>query len=149
MEQFNLLAFFKILWKWRKSVLIICGIAIAGSIVITDPHILPPYYESKSIFYPLNPNMTSSGVLFSQSETSIFGGTADLDRVLSIAGSVPLELYIVNKFKLFQHYKIDSAHEQYPIYAVLHELEDNYQFIKNDKGAVEITVQDHDRFLAA
>ena len=149
MEQFNLMAFFKLIWKWRKPILIVTGVGIVGSIVITDPHIMPPYYESTSMFYPLNPNMTSSGTLFSSSDASLFGGTSDVDRILSIASSAPLELYIVNRFKLFQHYKIDSATQQYPIYSVLKELENNYTYEKNDKGAVVITVQDHDRFLAA
>ena len=149
MEQFNLLAFFKTIWKWRKPVLIICGIAIVGSVVITDPHIMPPYFETSCSFYPLNPNMTSSGTLFSGGDNYLFGTSSDVDRVLSIAGSMPLELYIVNRFDLFHHYDIDSAHVQYPIYSVLKELEDNYRYEKNDKGAVVITVQDRDRFLAA
>jgi len=149
MEQFNLIAFFKLVWKWRKPILIVTGIGIVGSIVITDPHIMPPYYESGSMFYPLNPNMTSSGALFSEGESNLFGGSADVDRVLSIASSAPLKLYIVNRFQLFKHYKIDSATQQYPIYSVLKELDNNYTYEKNDKGAVVITVQDEDRFLAA
>jgi capsular polysaccharide biosynthesis protein len=149
MEQFNLISFFKLIWKWRKPVMIVCGIGIAGSIVISDPRIMPPYFQSSSIFYPLNPNMTSSGALFSSSESYLFGGNADVDRILSIASSAPLKLYIVNKFKLFQHYKIDSASQRYPIYSVLKELDNNYSYEKNDKGAVVITVQDRDRFQAA
>ncbi len=149
MEQFNLLTFFKTIWKWRKPVLIVCGIAIVGSVVITDPHIMRPYFEANSSFYPLNPQMTSSGTLFSGGDNYLFGGSADVDRILSIAGSAPLELHIVKRFDLFKHYKIDSAHERYPIYSVLKELEDNYTYEKNDKGAVVIVIQDHDRFLAA
>lgn len=148
-QSFNLLTFFKTVWKWRKPILIICGIAIIGSVVISDPHIMPPMYEATSSFYPLNPNLTSIGTLFSDGDNSLFGGSGDVDRILSIAGSIPLELYIVHKFGLFQHYKIDSAHQKYPITTVLNELEKNYNYEKNDKGAVVITVQDEDRFLAA
>lgn len=150
MEQsFNLLTFFKTIWKWRRPILIVCGVAIIGSVVISDPHIMPPYYKSSSSFYPLNPNLTSTGTLFSSGDNNLFGASGDVDRILSIAGSIPLELYIVHRFNLFQHYKIDSAHERYPITTVLKELEDNYTYEKNDKGAVVITVEDEDRFLAA
>ena len=149
MEQFNLVEFFRIIWKWRKHILIVCGVAVLGSIVISDPRIMPPYFESSSTLYPLNPNITSSGTLFSGTGDNIFGGSADIDRVLSVAASAPLKLYIVNKFKLFEHYDIDSANVKYPMYAVMNELDDNYKFEKNDKGAVVITVQDKDRFLAA
>jgi capsular polysaccharide biosynthesis protein len=148
-QSFNLLEFFKTLWNWRKPILIVCGIAIVGSVVITDPHIMPPYYESTAIFYPLNPNMTSSGTLFSGGDAYMFGGSGDIDRILSIASSAPLELYIVNKFHLFRHYKIDSAKEDYPIYAVLKEFEENYRATKNEKGAIEISVMDIDKNLAA
>jgi capsular polysaccharide biosynthesis protein len=55
----------------------------------------------------------------------------------------------VRKFDLFKHYKIDSAKERYPTDAVLQELHENYNFEKNDKGAIEITVQDQDPKLAA
>lgn len=150
MEQsFNLIVFFKTVWKWRKPILIICGVAIIGSVVISDPHIMPPYYESSSSFYPLNPNQTSIGTLFSDGDNSLFGVSGDVDRILSIAGSIPLELYIIHRFNLFQHYKIDSLHQRYPITTMLAELEKNYTYEKNDKGAVVITVQDEDRFLAA
>ncbi len=150
MEQpINLLSFFKIIWKWRKPILIIEGIALVGSIVISDPHIMPPYYESGSSFYPLNPNMTSSGTLFSGGDNYMFGGSSDVDRILSIAGSAPLKLYIVDKFHLFQHYKIDSLREEYPVYSVLKEFDKNYIYQKNDKGAVTINILDHDRILAS
>ncbi|MEO5674297.1 MAG: hypothetical protein ABIQ74_06595 [Chitinophagales bacterium] len=150
MEQsLNLLSFFKVIWKWRKPILIVEGIALAGSIIISDPHIMPPYYQAGSSFYPLNPNMTSSGTLFSGGDNYMFGGSSDVDRVLSIAGSAPLKLYIVNKFHLFEHYKIDSAKETYPMYTVLKDFDKNYIYQKNDKGAVTINILDHDRFLAA
>jgi hypothetical protein len=149
MEPFNLIAFFKLMWKWRKPILIVTGIGIVGSMVISDPRIMPPYYESSSMFYPLNPNLTSSGTLFSSGDNYLFGGSADVDRILSIASSAPLKLHVVGKFKLFDHYKIDSADQRYPIYAVLNQLDDNYRYEKNDKGAIVITMQDHDRFLAA
>ncbi|MGB3077211.1 MAG: hypothetical protein WBB36_17935, partial [Chitinophagales bacterium] len=124
----NLIEFLKLIVKWRKPVLIVMGIGLLGSIVITDPHIMPPYYESVSLIYPLNPNLTQSSNLFCDNAQGYFGTAADVDRILSIAGSVPLKMFIVQKFNLFKHYKIDSMKSKYPVEAVLKELHSNYTF---------------------
>ncbi|MBX7108217.1 MAG: hypothetical protein K1X61_06165 [Chitinophagales bacterium] len=145
----NLIEFLKLIIKWRKPLLIVMGIGVLGSIVITDPHIMPPYYESVSLIYPLNPNLTQSSNLFGDNAQGYFGTSADVDRILSIAGSVPLKMYIVKKFNLFQHYKIDSVNSKYPVEAVLKELHNNYSFEKNDRGAIEVTVYDRDPQVAA
>ncbi|MBK9732411.1 MAG: hypothetical protein IPO83_14240 [Chitinophagaceae bacterium] len=145
----NLIEFLKLIVKWRKPVLIVMGIGLLGSIVITDPHIMPPYYESVSLIYPLNPNLTQSSNLFGDNAQGYFGTAADVDRILSIAGSVPLKMFIVQKFNLFKHYKIDSMKSKYPVEAVLKELHSNYTFEKNDRGAIEITVYDRDPQVAA
>lgn len=145
----NLIEFLKLVYKWRKPVLIVMGIGILGSVVITDPHIMPPYYESVSLIYPLNPNLTQSSNLFGDNAQGYFGTSADVDRILSIAGSVPLKMFIVKKFDLFKHYKIDSTRSKYPVEAVLRELHNNYTFEKNDRGAIEVTVYDRDPQVAA
>ncbi len=145
----NLVNYIKLLWRWRKPILIVMITSIVGSIIISDPHIMPPYYESTSLIYPLNPNLTQSSNLFGDNAQGYFGGSGDIDRILSVAGSVSLKMHIVKKFNLFQHYKIDSSKERYPIYGVLEELDDNYQFEKNDRGAIKITVYDQDRNNAA
>ncbi len=148
-SSFNLIAFLRIVWRWRKPILIICGVAILATTIISDPHIMKPYYESDSVFYPLNPNLTSSSALFELGEQSYFGGSNDVDRILSIANSEPLKLYLIHKFKLFQHYDIDSSKENYPVYTVMRELEDNMTVEKNEKGAVVVTVIDHGKKVAA
>lgn len=145
----NLIEFLKLIFKWRKPILIVMGVGLIGSVVITDPHIMPPYYESVSLIYPLNPNLTQSSNLFGDNAQGYFGTSADVDRILSIAGSVPLKMYIVNKFDLFKHYKIDSNKTKYPVEAVLKELHNNYSFEKNDRGAIELAVYDRDPQVAA
>ncbi len=145
----NWIDFLKIVWHWKKPVLVIVSFAALGSVVVTDPRIMPPKYESSVLFYPLNPNLTSSGALFSGGGDNLFGGTSEVDRMLSIAGSVQLKKHLVEKFRLFDHYKIDSAKQRYPYHAVLKKLEAHYRYMKNDRGAILITVLDRDRQLAA
>lgn len=149
-ESFNLIEFLRLIIGWRKPILIVCSVAVAGAFILTDPHIMPPYYKSRCIIYPANPELTSAQNLFStNTESTLFGASNDADRILQIGESTPIELYIVHKFHLYQHYKIDSAKETYPQDAVLKEFEDNYSVKRNERGAIEITVEDEDKQLAA
>jgi len=148
-ESFNLIEFLRLVKGWRKPILIVCSIAVVGTFIITDPHIMPPYYKSECIVYPSNPELTSAQNLFDNTQSTMFGVSSDADRILQIAQSKPIELYMVHKFHLFQHYKIDSAKEDYPQDAVIKEFESNYSVIRNERGAIEISVEDHDKQLAA
>ncbi|MCS6917470.1 MAG: hypothetical protein RMK52_05175 [Chitinophagales bacterium] len=149
MNGWNLIDFLKIVWNWRKPILIVTGLAAVGSIILTDPHIMPPKFRSTAVFYPLNPNLSSSGTLFSGTSDYLFGSNADVDRVMSIANSAPLKLAIVNKFNLYDHYRIDTTRTRYPTYSVLKKLDAHYRVEKNPKGAIELIVEDRDRLLAA
>jgi uncharacterized protein involved in exopolysaccharide biosynthesis len=149
MDSPNLISLLRLIRRWWKHLAIVCGIALIGSVVISDPHIMPPKYKSTSTFFASSPNMTSSQTLFVENTADYFGTSDDIDRLLSIAQSAPLMTYIVHKYKLFEHYKIDSSKERYPNYTVSKELEENYNAVKNDKGAIEVTVYDEDKNLAA
>jgi capsular polysaccharide biosynthesis protein len=145
----NLLELIRLILRWKKPIMILCGTAIVASVIISDPHIIKPKFKSTTIFFAASPNMTSSQTLFVDNNAEYFGSSDDIDRLLSIANSAPLKTYIVQKYKLFEVYKIDSANTEYPNYKVMKELEENYSAVRNDKGAVEITVYDTDKQRAA
>jgi capsular polysaccharide biosynthesis protein len=149
-KQLNLVEIIRIIIRWKKPILIVVVIALVGSAIISDSHIMKPYYKATSVFYPSNPSMTSSQSMFVESQASgYFGNSDDVDRLIAIGNSAQLKSFIVRKFKLFDHYKIDSLSEDYPNYAVQNELEDNFKVEKTDKGAIEVTVYDHDKIFAA
>lgn len=147
---FNLVEFIKLVLRWRKAVMIVCAIATVGAIVISDPHIMKPYYKSQAIFYPVNPNLSSAQNMYgTSSEQPFYGTNEDVDKMMSVTTSAPLKLYLVQKFKLFQHYDIDSASSSIPMTKVIKELDDNFSAIVNSRSAIEVTVFDHDKQFAA
>jgi len=149
MESPNLISLLRLILRWRKPLLIVTLLALVGSVVVTMPAIMPPKYKSQSVILAASPLMTSSQSLFVASGASYFGLEEDVDRLLSIAQSNDLKMFIVNKYKLFEHYDIDSADTRYPMFTVMKELEDNYTAVKNNRGAIEITVYDTDKEQAA
>jgi len=146
----NLFDVFRILWKWRKTVYTICGIALIAATVVA--FIMPNYYKSTAIFYTANPAMNDRQNLFREQAGNLpleyFGTESDVDRVLQICKSAEITAYIINKYHLGSHYKIDSTGKYYNT-KVREEFKDNSNMQRNELGAIEITIWDTDAKLAA
>lgn len=139
----------KIMIKWRKPILLSCGIAILGSSIITLPFLMPPYYESVSVFYPSNPSLSDKQNIFGEGNAYFFGSKEDVDRLLSIANSMELKKYVIDKYRLMEHYDINPDKTKYPNYKLMLEFEDNYKAIKNDLGGIQIKLLDTKNNMAA
>ncbi len=141
----------KIIYKWRKPMIIMLAIAIVLSVVITL-FFMPEYFKSSVNFYPSNPIMTDRQVLYSQSageiEIDYFGSSGDVDRILTLAYTSGIIDYIINKFHLVEHYGYDST-KTLARYNTREKFENNYNVIETEYGAIEISVWDTDPNLAA
>lgn len=146
-NRFNLIELVKIWLRWKKHILLVCLITVIGSSIVS--FIMPVYYKSTAIFYPYNPKLSDPRTLYVKDiNYSIFGQSDDIDRVISIANSSLIHRDMIKEFNLMQHYDIDSSGKAAMTYA-LEEFQDNLEFIKNDEGALEITIYDTDEELAA
>jgi capsular polysaccharide biosynthesis protein len=151
MEQPNdLVRLIQIVYKWRKPLIIVTVIVAIGSCIFSW-FFMPNYYKSTVNFYPSNPIMTDRQVLFSQSsgeiEIDYFGSASDVDRILTIANTSGIIDYIINKYKIMEHYNIDSTKEM-ARYNTKKEFLSNYSAIETEYGAIEISVWDQDKNLA-
>lgn len=142
-----MLDLFKYWVKWRIHILVFCSTAILLSVIITLPAIMKPYYVSKMIFYPANPAANDRTVMFNVGSVVVdnFGSKDDVNRFLSIANSKELNKFMVDSFKLREHYRIKEP----GYYYVSREFSGNYKAIKNDLGAIELQIYDTDPILAA
>jgi len=57
----NLADVINFFWRWRKVLMIACGLAALAAIVITMPFITKPKYQATHIFYPTKNNSISDG----------------------------------------------------------------------------------------
>lgn len=141
-----------ILLKWKKHILLFCGFCILASIIVTFPFIMPPYYKSQMIFFPANPQSTDRAILFNQKEggsVSQFGSKDDVNRFISIAMSNELISLITKKYELGKHYEIKARTPELFDYYTKREFVSNYKVLRNDEGAIEVTILDQDPKLAA
>ncbi|MEY2898513.1 MAG: hypothetical protein RL138_566 [Bacteroidota bacterium] len=140
----------KAIYQKRKTLLIVLIVSgIVGSAVAM---LLPVYYKSTTIFYAANPGMNDRQNLFREQAGNLpieyFGSEKDVDRVLQICKSGNINGYIVNKYHLAQHYKIDTTSPYYHT-MVSEEFKENSQMVRNELGAIEITIFDTDAKMAA
>ncbi|MFM2224027.1 MAG: hypothetical protein RJA07_229 [Bacteroidota bacterium] len=149
-QNLNLFDVFKVLWKWRKTVTIIMVVALVAAIIVSL--LMPNYYKSTAIFYAANPAMNDRQNLFREQAGNLpleyFGTESDVDRVLQICKSGAINGYIINKYHLGSHYKIDSTTKYYAT-KVREEFKENSSMVRNELGAIEVTIWDTDAKTAA
>jgi capsule polysaccharide export protein KpsE/RkpR len=143
----NLLGVFRSLYRWRKAIRNVCAIALAGSIIVSL--FLDNYYKATTIFYPSNPELANPETMFGYTGNiaQYFGNDRDLDRLDEIANSRELMDFLVKRFKLYEHYKIDSTDEEGP-YKVRKRLLKLYSAQKNKNDAIELSLEDTDPVFA-
>lgn len=143
----NLLEVIRLLYKWRKHLIIIVTIAVIGSVIISL--LLPVYYKATTTFLPVNPLTKTPNHIFGTSTENPeqYGTEEDLDRMLAIAETKGLTDYVIQKFDLYNHYNIDST-EVKAEYKIKKKLFKLYNIQKNEYGEIEISVEDKDKILA-
>ncbi|MFN0276079.1 MAG: hypothetical protein ACKVPJ_10060 [Chitinophagales bacterium] len=151
-EQRNdLLELIRIALKWKKTIFLVTVLAAIGSAAFSWWG-MPNYYKSAVTFYPSNPVMNDRQVLYSNSlgeiEIEYFGSAGDVDRILTLATGSPVVDYIINKYRLMDHYGYDST-GKYARYKTKKRFEKNYKAVETEYGAVEISIWDKDKQLAS
>ena len=146
-ENNNLLPLLKVWAKWRRAIFFICIATGIGTAIIS--YFLVNYYQSTTIFYPASSDMQKPDKLFGYgSETMYYyGGSEDVDRVLSIGESEELKDFLIQRFSLYQHYVVDSTTEK-GRFLVREILGSQFTVQKNRYDAIELIVEDTDPKVA-
>ncbi len=140
----HLLGVVQTLWSWRKPILLICIAAVLGTAIISL--FLPNYYKATTIFLATSPDQAKPDALFSARE--YYGNANDVDRLLTIAESNELVEFLVDTFDLYNHYRINKDNPRAG-YNVRQKFFSLYEVKKNKRDAIELSVEDRDRELAA
>ena len=150
-KEFNLVTAVRIVLKWKKPILIlivVSGIA-AG---LFSVFVMDEYFLSWSTIYPTNQYVNDRNVIFnsmsSSGQVEYFGSKGDVNRVITIANSEPIIDYIIDSFKLVDHYKIDRKTAYWKT-KVRKKFDKNYEAIKTEHDAIQISMFDTDPKLAS
>lgn len=144
----SLLGVVQTLFKWKKPILLTTLTGAVGSVIISL--LLPVYYESATTFYAASPDMAMPERMFGTTNEAMeyYGEDEDIDRIMTIATSNELADYLIRTFNLYQHYDIDSTNAKAPYYVRL-KFDKLYTVQKTKYDAIQLTVEDRDREMAA
>ena len=136
----------RVLLRWKNHILI-ASVAAAVIAAGYSWFFMKDYYKSYATLYPINLAYNDRSAIFNLEHIDYYGSKEDVNRVLTIAQSRPIEGYIINGYDLAGHYEIDKSKKFYKT-KTQKEFEGNYKVIKTDQGAVEISLFDTDPTLA-
>ena len=146
-KEYNLITLIRVLLRWKKHILYIT-LAAGLLTAVGSWFFMDDYYRSLATFFPINMAFNDRAAIYNNEHIEYYGGKDDLNRVLTLAQSMPLEDYLIAKYNLVDHYKI-SKNRKYWATKVRKEFEENYKAIKTEQNAVEITLLDTDPKQAA
>lgn len=145
-NEYNMLGAIRVLIRWKKQIII----ATVGATLFAAAYswfFMKDYYLSYATLYPINLAYNDRSAIFNLEHIDYYGSKEDVNRVLTIAQSKPIESYIINGYDLAGHYEINKDKKYYKT-KTQKEFEKNYKVIKTDQGAVEISLYDTDPKLA-
>jgi tyrosine-protein kinase Etk/Wzc len=145
----NLIGVVETLFHYRRPILWATFATAIGSMLLSFLF-LDNMYKATTSFYPLSSDVFKPEQLFGTStkDMDYFGTEADVDRILTIGQSGDMYNFLIKKFDLYNHYKIDTTSERAPI-KVREALEKLYSVKKTKENAIEVSIEDKDRALAA
>ncbi len=144
----NLLGVLQTIFKWKKYIIYTCLAVGIGTVITTL--LVPVYYKSTTVFYAASPDLADPVLLYGRSPVGMdyYGVKEDIDRIMSIAKSNELADYLISTFNLYEHYEIDTSHRLADYHIRLH-LASLYDVERTKEDAIELSIEDEDRELAA
>ncbi|MEO0340619.1 MAG: Wzz/FepE/Etk N-terminal domain-containing protein [Bacteroidota bacterium] len=146
----NLLGIIKTLFKWRWPLLIIGAATFVGACLISL--LLPNYYQASTLFYAASEDLAKPESLFAERgsniKTQYYGNEDDVERLITVAQSNELKDYLITKFDLYSHYKIDSSGKNAK-YRLRKKFNKYYEIMKTDRDALQLSFEDKDPAFAA
>jgi len=136
-------------WNKRLPILIITGIAVVVSIIVSLA--IPEKFKSEVILFPASSSSVSQDLLgtsFGEKSILKLGEQEEVEQLLQVLNSDLIRDRIIKKYDLMRHYKIDST-SKYPYTALHKKFEENISFTPTKFLSVKISVLDNDAQMAA
>ena len=141
----------RFMFKHKWPIIIVTLIAAIAAIIVS--YTITPKFKSSVILYPktqvaISHALTTSELLDPDDHILNFGDEEATEQLIQTLYSEDIRFKIIEKYDLFNHYKIDSDSE-YPMTKLHEEFTDNIKFKRTEYQAVEINVMDTDPVMAA
>ncbi|MBK7851381.1 MAG: hypothetical protein IPJ66_09685 [Bacteroidetes bacterium] len=145
-------SFLVLLIRWRKPLIIVTVVTAIAAYIFSGPAFITPKFRSSVVFFPSATNSVSKAIMeetnSEKQDILAFGEEEQAEQMLQILNSDEIRETVINKYKLFDHYKI-NPNQEYPMTALMEEYKDNINFSRTEFMSVRIDVLDRDPEMAA
>lgn len=134
--------------RWKQAVVIVLLATLVTGIIL---YLQKPWFKSTAVFTAANPNLGDRSNIYRTEfweQYFYYGGELDNDRLMAVARSEEMSRFMVDSFKLVQHYKIAAAGDK-AAYLANDEYNENVRIQKNEFGHIKVNVWDTDKKMAA
>ena len=132
-NNFNNLSLVQLVLKWKWHIIIITVAAALCGAIFSSSMFITPLYKSVAVAYPAN--------------ISPYSDESETEQMLEIINSSSIMDSIVEKYNLWEDYKINKADKFAKTY-MINEYRSKIKIGKTPYEAVSITVMDKDPFVA-
>lgn len=149
---FNFLDSIKLLWGYKKHLIIICLSAAIVTAIFSGPTFITPKYKAQVVFYPTTINSIGNAMFTDlnkrEADPLAFGEEEEAENALQLLNSSKLQERIIKNFNLMEHYNI-KAKSKSPRTDLADKMRKNISYRRTKHLAVEITVSDESPEKAA
>ena len=132
-NNFNNLSLVQLVLKWKWHIIIITVVAALCGAIFSSSMFITPLYKSVAVAYPAN--------------ISPYSDESETEQMLEIINSASIMDSIVEKYNLWDDYKINKA-DQFAKTYMINEYRSKIKIGKTPYEAVSISVMDKDPFVA-
>lgn len=138
-----------VVWTWRKK--IIGAVILVTGITAGIIFMIPREYLAEATVVAANPNLGDRSNIFNttfEQQFSYYGAGADNDRLYEMSRIDTMKMFLIDSFKLEDHYKISKTNARRRL-AAYNELKEKSDVYVTELGHLRIKIWDTDRILAA
>ena len=132
-NNFNNLSLVQLVLKWKWHIIIITVVAALCGAIFSSSLFITPLYKSVAVAYPAN--------------ISPYSDESETEQMLEIINSTSIMDSVVEKYNLWEDYKINKA-DQFAKTYMINEYRSKIKIGKTPYEAVSVTVMDKDPFVA-
>jgi uncharacterized protein involved in exopolysaccharide biosynthesis len=132
-NNFNNLSLVQLVLKWKWHIIIITVVAALCGAIFSSSMFITPLYKSVAVAYPAN--------------ISPYSDESETEQMLEIINSASIMDSIVEKYNLWEDYKINKT-DQFAKTYMINEYRSKVKIGKTPNEAVSISVMDKDPFVA-
>jgi uncharacterized protein involved in exopolysaccharide biosynthesis len=148
--RFDLFDVTRVFLQWKKYIL---GFAFLVALIIAGYlFTVKTYYRGYGAFYPASSVISGRINLFRESQQDwidYFGEENEVDRAFVISGSSTVVSFLIDSFKMAEHYNIDVNADPNGQVKVVKKFLKNYKVSRTGYNHIEVTFTDPDKKKAA